>query len=111
MSSPADECKAYHAKIEQSISNLLKINAELEYEKRLLQDEINELRQQPLQPSLTYEQQYLIDLCSQMAETWRPRFYGLSDGIQEIIRAVDKVNGRKEGDAIANNPRDASSEE
>ena len=45
---PADECKAYHVKIEQSIDNLLKINQELWQEHEQLIAEITELKTQPI---------------------------------------------------------------
>jgi hypothetical protein len=44
----ADQCKAYHAKIEQSIDNLLKINQELWQEHEQLIAEITELKTQPI---------------------------------------------------------------
>ena len=47
---PAAECKAYHAKMERSIDNLLKINKELEANNQLLQEEINQLVIKPTEP-------------------------------------------------------------
>ena len=47
---PADECKAYHAKIEQSIDNLLKINQELQQENDRLKTENTELKTKPTEP-------------------------------------------------------------
>lgn len=105
---PEDEnCKEYMAKIERSIDNILKLNKELTNEKERLKERVaalteeNDIQRASIQelsrnlaeqkPALTFEQQYLIDICGQMAEAWRPRFDSLLVGLQEIIRAYDKI--------------------
>lgn len=82
----AEYCANCKAETEQSKLTYLE---ELER----LQGEIEQLQNAQQLNALSFDQQYLLDLCAQMATCWRHKFYGLTDGIQAIIRASDKCQG------------------
>jgi len=78
-------CATCEAETERIVNSLVKEIEELTAENE-------RLKNQSPAPSLTFEQQYLIDLCGRMAEAWRYKFDVLLPGIQEIIKAWDKQN-------------------
>jgi len=81
------EDEMHIARLKHSLEVQIELNAELVAENE-------KLRNKPA--GLTFEQQYLIDLCGRMAEAWRYKFDVLLPGIQEIIKAWDRTNKGQE---------------